>query len=181
MFLTAQSRKGAAASGVATVQSAFGASWQAVNTERKQVRSVHETWAPRTAWPRLALADEDKQWPKQFRHQARGLLRCWKLEDLADRVDTVLTELVSNALLHGGGPAIVFRLTLAEAGLLVEVADSSPALPHVKDVCTERESGRGLLLVNAFADAWGTRPRSDADGKWTWAAFYAPARTEGSR
>ncbi|MCT9093491.1 ATP-binding protein [Streptomyces sp. ASQP_92] len=104
------------------------------------------------------------------------MLRHWKLEDLAGRVDIVLTELVSNAVLHGGGPAIGFRLTLAEAGLLVEVADSSPELVHVVDAGLEAENGRGLLLVGAFADAWGASPRSDAAGKWMWAAFSAPAQ-----
>ncbi|MFE9559047.1 ATP-binding protein [Streptomyces sp. NPDC006703] len=142
----------------------------------RTVRAAHEQWFARTSWPRLALADEDRRWPEQFRHQSRGLLRRWKLEGLADRVDTVLTELVSNAVVHGGGPAIGFRLTLAEAGLLIEVADRSTELAHIVNADPDDENGRGLLLVEAFADAWGTRPRSDAGGKWTWAAFNAPVQ-----
>ncbi|MEU2949741.1 ATP-binding protein [Streptomyces xanthochromogenes] len=116
----------------------------------------------------------------QLRHLSRGLLRHWRLESLSDRVETVLAELVNNALVHGGGSAIGFRLTLTDAGLLVEVADSTAAL--VSQVVYEDpdEHGRGLLLVEAFADAWGTRPWGDA-GKWTWATFTAPARTEGAR
>ncbi|MFI5705187.1 ATP-binding protein [Streptomyces xanthochromogenes] len=148
-----------------------------------EVRAAHELWFARTSSPGEGLDIEDRKWPERLRHQSRGLLRHWKLEGLIDRVDTVLTELVNNALVHGGGVAIVFRLALTDAGLLVEVADSTADLVSQVAHDAPDEHGRGLLLVAAFADDWGTRPREGAGkwGKWTWATFTAPARTEGAR
>lgn len=142
------------------------------------VRAAHELWFARTSPPGEDLDIEDLMWPRRLRHQSRGLLKHWRLEGLSDRVGAVLTELVNNALVHGGGATIGFRLTLTEAGLLVEVADSTAAL--VSQVVYEDpdEHGRGLLVVEVFADDWGTRPRGDGAGKWTWATFTAPARTE---
>ncbi|MEU8963447.1 ATP-binding protein [Streptomyces sp. NPDC048491] len=145
------------------------------------MRAEHEQWFARTSPPTKNLDVEDRKWPERLRYQSRGLLRQWKLESLIDRVDTVLTELVSNAVVHGGGRVIGFRLALAEAGLLVEVADSSPNLAQVVDAAPEDENGRGLLLIEVFADDWGTRPRADGAGKWTWATFSATARPDGAR
>lgn len=149
---------------------------------RATIRAAHEQWFARTS-PSAgeALAPEDLKWPTRLRHQSRGLLRHWDLEALADRVGTVLAELVNNALMHGGGTAIGFRLTLTEAGLLVEVADSTTDLSSQVVHADPDEHGRGLLLVKVFADTWGTRPRGNMAGKWTWAAFTTPARTEGPR
>ncbi|MEU2956280.1 ATP-binding protein [Streptomyces sp. SID1034] len=171
MFLAAQSRPNAASPGRAAVPGAFTVGWQGIEPERTQVLTAHEQWVARTSWPRLALADADRKWPEQFRHQARGLLMHWGLKPLSDRVETVVTELVSNALVHGGGDSIGFRLTLTDGGLLVEVADSSTEPARLVHTGPDAESGRGLLLVEAFADDWGVNPRSHADGKWTWAAF----------
>ncbi|MEV6726382.1 ATP-binding protein [Streptomyces xanthochromogenes] len=147
--------------------------------ERASVRAAHELWFARTPPPGEGLDIENLKWPMRLRHQSRGLLKHWRLEGLGDRVGTVLAELVNNALVHGGGSAIGFRLTLTEAGVLVEVADSTAALVSPVVYEDPDEHGRGLLLVEAFADDWGTRPRGDGVGKWTWASFTAPARTEG--
>ncbi|MFD7537568.1 ATP-binding protein [Streptomyces sp. NPDC059819] len=144
------------------------------------VRAEHEQWFARTSPPPKDLGIEDLKWPERLRYQSRGLLRQWKLESLIDRVDTVLTELVNNALVHGGGASVGFRITLTEAGLLVEVADSVPDLVCHVVYDDPEEHGRGLLLVDAFADDWGTRPRGDA-GKWMWATFAVPARPNGAR
>ncbi|MER5563754.1 ATP-binding protein [Streptomyces sp. NPDC002506] len=155
---------------------------QGIEADWTTVRAAHELWFARTS-PPATLAEghdiEDRKWPERMRHQSRGLLEHWELEGLIDRVDTVLTELVNNALVHGGGASVGFRMTLTEAGLLVEVADSAPDLVSHVVYDEPEEHGRGLLLVDAFADDWGTRPRDV--GKWTWAAFAVPARTEGAR
>ena len=45
--------------------------------------------------------------------------------------------------------------------------------PRPEDVADLTESGRGLLLVDALADAWGWAPRPDS-GKDVW--FRLPTR-----
>lgn len=100
-------------------------------------------------------------------------------EALADRVNpdvlhTILllaTELVSNAVACAGTP-LELRVVCSPDGVLrVEVADRSPAPARpVQGYHPESESGRGLRLVDALADSWGTAPDA-SDGKVVWFAL----------
>jgi anti-sigma regulatory factor (Ser/Thr protein kinase) len=96
----------------------------------------------------------------------------------ATRVNESLTfitaELTANAVQHGHVPGRDFhlRLTLAEGIVRVEVTDTRterqpPSSPPMTDSLSE--SGRGLLLVAALSDDWGTTPRHAAPGKTVWA------------
>jgi anti-sigma regulatory factor (Ser/Thr protein kinase) len=77
------------------------------------------------------------------------------------RAEQVVAELAANAVLHGRVPGRDFRLTLTVGHgrrLRVEVTDTrGEALPSSGRVPPrdDAESGRGLLLVEALADAWG--------------------------
>ncbi|MFD3626163.1 ATP-binding protein [Streptomyces sp. NPDC058698] len=52
----------------------------------------------------------------------------------------------------------------------VEVSDArGERLPEVRDAGSEEDGGRGLLLVAALAEEWGTVPRPGAPGKTVWA------------
>jgi anti-sigma regulatory factor (Ser/Thr protein kinase) len=80
----------------------------------------------------------------------------------------LVTELVSNAVLHGRG---TIRLTVARdhAGVRVEVYDESPHPPVVMHRPPMAEHGAGLRLVSAMADSWGTEPLADGrPGKQVW-------------
>jgi hypothetical protein len=74
-------------------------------------------------------------------------------------------ELLSNAVVHGGGRFSV-TAEVAAGTLRVAVADDSPARPHVLHVSAEREHGRGMAIVSALAGAWGCDP--DGRGKVVW-------------
>ncbi|MER6983647.1 ATP-binding protein [Streptomyces carpinensis] len=80
-----------------------------------------------------------------------------------------VSELATNALLHGVPPGRGFRLFLRYDGdvLRVEVHDSGPGVPRVAEKADE--GGRGLLLVAALADKWGVGERDP--GKAVWAEF----------
>ncbi|QCX76904.1 hypothetical protein C9F11_16210 [Streptomyces sp. YIM 121038] len=78
-----------------------------------------------------------------------------------ERAEHVVAELASNAVRHGHVPGRNFRLTLrlAASGVLrVEVSDTcAERLPRAPGAAgPDDESGRGLALVAAFADRWGT-------------------------
>ncbi|MEU7431915.1 ATP-binding protein [Streptomyces sioyaensis] len=110
------------------------------------------------------------------REFARTALTEWDLDHLAEDVLLCVSELVTNALLHGVPPGRGYRLRLSldEHGLLrVEVHDSGDGEPHVPVWAPyggeEGESGRGLLLVSALADAWGVGER--VPGKIVWCEF----------
>jgi anti-sigma regulatory factor (Ser/Thr protein kinase) len=101
-------------------------------------------------------------------------LRQWKAEDVADAVLLVVSELVTNALVHTQGP-VRLDLTLRGDRVRVCVGDSSPRAP-AKPVIVDWEStgGRGLLLVEAMSDAFGTTPM--AGGKQVWSEIALPHR-----
>ncbi|MFD3308971.1 ATP-binding protein [Streptomyces sp. NPDC058694] len=86
----------------------------------------------------------------------------------------VVAELAANAVLHGRVPGRDFRLTLRldEAGVLrIEVTDArGDRHPRIKDpVGDGEESGRGLLLVEAYAEGWGVMDGPGPGCKTVWA------------
>ena len=102
------------------------------------------------------------------RRAVAAQLRAW---GVAPRVvaDMILltSELVTNALRHARGP-YELRLRHVEHEVMVESVDASPQRPRRRRVDGDAESGRGLTIVEAVADRWGTR--STSDGKVVWAA-----------
>jgi anti-sigma regulatory factor (Ser/Thr protein kinase) len=101
-------------------------------------------------------------------------LRRWKVEEAADAVLLVVSELVTNALVHTQGP-VRLDLTLRGDRVRVCVSDSSPRAP-AKPVIVDWEStgGRGLLLVEAMSESFGTVPV--AGGKQVWSELVVPQR-----
>jgi serine phosphatase RsbU (regulator of sigma subunit) len=87
--------------------------------------------------------------------------------DLADDVALVVTELVTNAVLHAGGCASVEVLPVGE-GLRVEVADNSPNPPVYGRPSEDALTGRGIRLVAAISARWGVDSRPEG-GKVVWA------------
>ncbi|MFJ9646321.1 SpoIIE family protein phosphatase [Streptomyces sp. NPDC101206] len=108
--------------------------------------------------------------PKAVMHARRfttRTLRSWGVVEELDAVLLVVSELVTNAIAHTQGE-VGMDLTLSADRLRVAVNDASPRSP-VKPVSVSWEStgGRGLLIVEATAMAWGSVPLSG--GKQVWA------------
>ncbi|MEU6807055.1 ATP-binding protein [Streptomyces neyagawaensis] len=96
----------------------------------------------------------------------------WDLSSIADDAVLATDELFANAVRHASaGPADTIAVTLecSDRALRVTLADPSPAQPRPRAVDGTAESGRGLAIVAALADDWGTDP-PDADdvGKRVW-------------
>ncbi|MER6426674.1 ATP-binding protein [Streptomyces sp900105245] len=98
-----------------------------------------------------------------------------------DPAALVVAELAANAAVHGRVAGRDFRLTLyAVAGTLrIEVTDTrGDRLPRPALPAPDAEGGRGLLLVEALADRWGTAP-GPPPRKTVWAEVScAPAPRE---
>jgi anti-sigma regulatory factor (Ser/Thr protein kinase) len=79
----------------------------------------------------------------------------------------VVSELVTNAVLHAGGAGVDLTVTLTDHAVRIEVTDASSALPEPKPPTDDSTNGRGLLLVDAVAGTWGAEVGHS--GKRVWA------------
>ncbi|UUS34134.1 MULTISPECIES: SpoIIE family protein phosphatase [Streptomyces] len=122
------------------------------------------------------VAQNDPEALRSARHMIHAAVRAWGGRERADEIQLAADELVTNALLHTDGGAIVTlrMLTGPERRLRVEVEDRSSALPRRRDTGAEGVSGRGLLLVDQLADVWGVESRGG--GKCVWCEFALPER-----
>ncbi len=76
--------------------------------------------------------------------------------EVRETVSLLVSELAANAVQHGGTPfAVGFGQT--DDGVRVEVTDDGGGQPRVTPRDPWSPSGRGLLLVDALASAWGVR------------------------
>lgn len=110
---------------------------------------------------------------RHMRRILRMFLTQWELDALADAAELALTELVANVVRHVPGRGCVVLILRQPDGLRVEVSDGCPAPPRpTPDSGELSEGGRGLLLVEAVTDRWGTAPNST--GKTVWFECDAP-------
>ncbi|WP_390899072.1 ATP-binding protein [Streptomyces cynarae] len=86
-------------------------------------------------------------------------------DEALETVELLASEVIANAVLHSASPCEVV-VTRTAKRLRVEVTDTEPTMPSAVAAGPNDESGRGLLLVGALADAWGMQPKPD--GKTTW-------------
>ncbi|MFF1736820.1 SpoIIE family protein phosphatase [Streptomyces sp. NPDC058247] len=122
------------------------------------------------------VAPNDPEALREARHMIRAAVRAWGAGRRADEIELVADEMITNALMHTDGPAIVTLrvITASDRRLRVEVEDPSSALPRRREAGEDGVSGRGLLLVDRLADVWGVEARGS--GKCVWCEFVVPAR-----
>ncbi|MFF1836088.1 SpoIIE family protein phosphatase [Streptomyces sp. NPDC058231] len=115
------------------------------------------------------LEPEDSA-PGRARRLARRALSRWGLDDLADSVELLVSEVVTNAVRYAERP-VTLRLLRTDI-LRCEVGDDAPQLPRQRRARDMDEGGRGLFLVNRLARRWGATRLST--GKVVW--FEMPTR-----
>ena len=127
----------------------------------------------------LSLEDDPRS-PSLARRFLRETLAGWGVED--DPVETAelcLSELVTNAVIHAGASSELL-LTLDDGMLTVAVRDHGGATTTAAEVVGDddpmRVFGRGLVLVEALSDSWGSE--RDAVGTTSWFVLDLP---EGAR
>jgi len=112
--------------------------------------------------------DQDAQTPRAARRFVTQALSGWDDDegDLMDTVTLLVSELVTNAVIHAGSDVeVMVRLTSTAAR--IEVSDASASSISPRDATTEEDSGRGLALVGSLAQRWGVRP-APGGGKTVW-------------
>src|SRR5215468_10259960 len=98
--------------------------------------------------------------PGVAREVARDALTSWHLTHLTDTAVLLISELVTNAVLHAKADGSGLALSLEVHGS--DLRGPRPRVPSGLD-----ESGFGFVLVNSLADNWGVR--KTAAGKAVWA------------
>ncbi|MFD7440754.1 ATP-binding protein [Streptomyces sp. NPDC059909] len=94
---------------------------------------------------------------RHLRRILRMFLARWDMAELTDAAELALTELIANVVRHVPGRRCTTLILRRPDGLRVEVTDGCPrpARPAQRGDALA-EGGRGLLLVEALADRWGT-------------------------
>jgi len=116
------------------------------------------------------------------RLHARAIALEWGLDELADPIELVVSELVTNAVQasvdHDGRPrysadtgiaCVHLRLSTDGRAALIEVWDENTQMPTPVQPGLVDEGGRGLMLVDALTERWGWSLPPSGRGKVVWA------------
>src|SRR5690349_15005365 len=145
---------------------------------------THQAVVPQASWAVqsvLIVAALPTATPCARLH-ARNIAHEWGLGELADTVELVVSEFVTNAVHvsadHDGRPrysaenglaCVHLRLSTDGRAALVEVWDENAMPPQPSHPGLDDEGGRGLLLVDALTERWGWTLPSSGRGKVVWA------------
>ncbi len=113
-----------------------------------------------------AVLPADRTAPSRARRFVSDTLLRWDVSrEVVDDSVLLVSELVTNALLHAGSAPIV-ELTRSGSSFRCSVHDDSAARPRRRRYGNDAVTGRGLALVEALSDRWGSD--RDGDGKQVW-------------
>lgn len=117
----------------------------------------------------------DRAAPAQARHLADSYMERLGVDPRVRRtVQLMVSELVTNAVQHGG-PPIRLAIRAYTGHLVVEVKDCGPPLPHDL-VSHDVARGRGLFIVEQLSRRWGER--SHHQGKTVWCDVSLTPQTQ---
>ena len=115
---------------------------------------------------RRRLGRADLRAVPEARRALRELLQGWGRPGRSETAELLTSELVTNALVHTDDDALL-TATVSPDGLRVEVRDSVPRRPRPYAPNTDDGThGRGLVLVQSLADAWGVRAHGVGKAVW---------------
>lgn len=92
-------------------------------------------------------------------------------EPVLDDAQLLVSEVVTNALMHAGTP-IDLAISMLGHTVRVEVSDGAAHLPVRREYAAMAGTGRGLQLLEELSDQWGVD--TEADGKTVWFELTPP-------
>lgn len=122
------------------------------------------TVSPPDTWTYALRLPHDPRAARVARMTVRSVLASHGRPDVLDAVELLTSEMVTNTYLHTTGPASLRPTALADGRLRVGLWDSHPRVPapfgrpphdHVPLAPPDADGGRGLRLVQEYADCWG--------------------------
>lgn len=102
---------------------------------------------------------------RKARRVVLDALADWSLGDLCDDAALLVSEVVTNSLLHAGS-AMALTIRLLDGGVRVEVRDHSTSMPSPRNYAGDSVTGRGLEILDLTATNWGAELFED--GKIVW-------------
>jgi anti-sigma regulatory factor (Ser/Thr protein kinase) len=93
-------------------------------------------------------------------------LREWTFDRFVADAELLVSELVTNAILHARSSTRVTVERKSSSSVRVAVFDASPAPPRLRDYGPTAVTGRGLLLVDRISGSWGVE--RVGPGKCVW-------------
>jgi len=109
--------------------------------------------------------DADPRRVADARRLTEGTLAAWGLADLGHTAALLVSEVVTNAILHAHS-RVVLVLRHDRDGIRVEVNDGSPVPPRVRHFRADAGTGRGVRLLESLASRWGIE--RTGGGKTVW-------------
>ncbi|WP_189135440.1 ATP-binding protein [Wenjunlia tyrosinilytica] len=122
------------------------------------------------------IPEQDARRVRAMRHLAKARMRYCGLAALADDVELVVSELVTNAIEHSRGTQITMTLRLLGSILRITVRDGTARRPRIRRPDDDAENGRGLLLVRWIAEQHHGFCGTSPDGTTAWCALPARRR-----
>jgi PAS domain S-box-containing protein len=119
----------------------------------------------------LPVSTESPRRARRFVHQT---LTAAGWGEVTETAELLVSELVTNAVRYGASP-IVLQIEVEADAVEVGVSDADPSLPVAGRPRPIDVTGRGLGIVDAFADAWGTRTLAPLAGKTVWFSLRRPS------
>jgi anti-sigma regulatory factor (Ser/Thr protein kinase) len=89
----------------------------------------------------------------------------WSCEHVADDVALLVSELVTNSVVHARSD-VRLMLWRTGSGIRVEIIDRNPGPVELRPFEPEALGGRGLRLVEALSRDWGVRPAQPGKAVW---------------
>ncbi|MFI1419911.1 SpoIIE family protein phosphatase [Streptomyces sp. NPDC020731] len=126
----------------------------------------------------LTVAQAEPERVSVARQQLRELLHDWSSPDQVDSAVLLLSEVLTNVLVHTDTDALLLAEVIDGRDgrrMRIEVTDAGDDLPHLRRPGELASSGRGLVLIELLAHTWGVAPRGT--GKSIWFELY---ETEGA-
>lgn len=121
---------------------------------------------------RWEVAREPQSVP-DARDRAQAVLASWNvISDTGDAL-LMLTELLANAVIHGGGETVVVSLHLHPGFYMLTgaVSDTGREWPRERQGEDDfTEGGRGLSIIACLSTRWGVTRNADGIGKTVWFA-----------
>ncbi|MEV7324151.1 SpoIIE family protein phosphatase [Streptomyces sp. NPDC093970] len=128
---------------------------------------------PRVRRTLMSVGQDEPERIAEARQHLRELLYDWSSPDQVDSAVLLVSEMLTNVLVHTDADALLLAQVDGQAPerrLRVEVTDAGDDLPHKRSPGELASSGRGLVLIELLAEAWGVDPRGE--GKSIWFELY---------